>query len=329
MKISASLFSNKGDVFDYARKLAQSGADYIHLDFLEGTKTPIKIIDLPLIGNRLYLPLDVHLISKSLSIDEINIFNESNLAYLTIQYENLEDKNVLKLMDRYVGTWGVGLTSKTPLEIINKIQNKIDYILIMTTIPGISGATLDPLNFNRIDEINEMFPNLKVFVDGGIEHLNAKILRSKKVDLIVSGSYLASADNLSKSIFKLRFSEEVNYVSQVLVKSKNSPKVMEGADLFEIIKSISDYKIGVTFVVSKNNIFLGIITDGDIRRALLRYNNEIFQMNAEDIMNNSPLHISPDSLIYNMMIMVSNYKPIVNIVPVIDKDIFLGYVDLN
>ena len=52
-------------------------------------------------------------------------------------------------------------------------------------------------------------------------------------------------------------------------------------------------------------------------------------MNAEDIMNNSPLYISPDSLIYNMMIMVSNYKPIVNIVPVIDKDIFLGFVDLN
>jgi ribulose-phosphate 3-epimerase len=329
MKISASLFSSNGDVFDYSRKLAQSGADYIHLDFLEGTETKFKIYDLPLIGNRLILPLDVHLITKSLSMNEISIFNESNLEYLTIQYENLEDKNDLNLMSSYVGKWGIGLTSGTSLEIVEKFQKQIDYVLIMMTIPGVSGAKLDPLNFKKIDEINKLFPNLQVFVDGGIEHLNAKILRSKKVDLIVSGSYLARAENLSNSILKLKFSEEVSFVSQILVKSKSSPKVLEGADLLEIIKSISDYKIGVTFVVSKNNRLLGIISDGDIRRTLSRYKSETFQMKAKDIMNNDPIYVTPESLIFNMMIKISRYKFKINIVPVIEEDKFLGYVNLN
>ena len=50
---------------------------------------------------------------------------------------------------------------------------------------------------------------------------------------------------------------------------------------------------------------------------------------AKDIMNNDPIYVTPESLIYNMMIKISRYKFKINIVPVIEEDKFLGYVNLN
>jgi pentose-5-phosphate-3-epimerase len=180
--------------------------------------------------------------------------NKSNVAYLSIQYENLVDKKELDLLSEYHGKWGIGILSTTPLSVLENYIKSINHVLVMCTVPGISGAKFDPINIERIETINMMFPSLNVFVDGGIEHLNAKIMRNKNVELIVSGSYLSNAESLYQNLYNLKYGDQQFFVSQVMISTDKLPIQNSSSSFLDILKKVSEFKIGIPEFLSASPI---------------------------------------------------------------------------
>jgi arabinose-5-phosphate isomerase len=82
--------------------------------------------------------------------------------------------------------------------------------------------------------------------------------------------------------------------------NNEKPKIFPDQSLKDVIVEITQKRLGVTAVVDKNNILVGIITDGDLRR-MLEKNNSIDSIVAKDIMTKNPKTIEPDLLAVNAL----------------------------
>lgn len=330
MKISASLFSVKEDFVDYSEKLKYAGADYLHLDYLEGVQAPIDFFELPKFSLDIDLPMDVHLIQSRITQKDIRVLNEAKVKNLTIQYENLKNHNDIDNLKEFHGSWGIGIVVDTPLSVIKPYEKSIKHVMVMCSQPGVTGSKFNPKNISRIANINETFPNLKVQVDGGIEHLNASIMKSLKVDLIVSGSYLAKANKLFEHVYRLKYGNDDSlFVYQMMKTKLDLPCVTEDTSFVDLINTISNYKMGIAFVINKDWQLKGIVTDGDIRRAFIKFERTIFDKISSDLMNSNPFTISSDVFIYKMMEELSQCRKGITIIPVIEEDKLIGAFDLN
>ncbi len=84
----------------------------------------------------------------------------------------------------------------------------------------------------------------------------------------------------------------------------NLPTVSIDSSMAEIIDIISHGCLGLAIVLSENNELRGIITDGDLRRAIQKYNKDVFNLKAEDIYSPNPVTVAPDTsiaLAYHIM----------------------------
>ncbi len=82
----------------------------------------------------------------------------------------------------------------------------------------------------------------------------------------------------------------------VMVRGEDLPLVKHDVLSKDIIKTVSEKGIGVTFVSSKDNKIIGLITDGDIRRAIESSSNYFFDMTAQDFMSKGFISVDPDDL---------------------------------
>ncbi len=331
MKISASIFAVEKDFIAYANRLKYSGVHSLHLDYLEGCNAPIKLEDLAEFSLEVELPLDVHLIQSSLTERDIYYLNKALVKYLTVQYENLVDKKELDMLNEFNGICGIGITSRTPLNIIEELKDKIQYVMVMCSEPGVSASKFDESNIDRIKHIRKQYPNLPIHVDGGIENINGITMKELKVDLVVSGSYIARAKNLYENVFRLKYANDCSLkVSQIMIEKPSLPIVSEEESFINIISQINKYKMGLVFVVNANNRFKGVISDGDIRRAFITYNKEIFDKKAGEIMNDAPFYVNGEMTVIEMINKIANAQKGVLVIPVLkDNENLAGAIDLN
>ncbi|HKL07685.1 MAG TPA: KpsF/GutQ family sugar-phosphate isomerase [Bacteroidales bacterium] len=111
-----------------------------------------------------------------------------------------------------------------------------------------------------------------------------------------------------------------------LYKNNESPKVFMNEDIKNVIVEISSKRLGATAVLDENNQLKGIITDGDIRRMLQKFNT-FEKLTAKDIMSPNPKTISKDELAINAFnLMESN--SITQLI-VVQKEKYLGMVHLH
>ena len=82
----------------------------------------------------------------------------------------------------------------------------------------------------------------------------------------------------------------------VMISGDEVPKINYDDLSKDVIKNISEKGMGVTFVISRNNDVVGLITDGDVRRAIDNQSNYFFDMTAEDFMNKSFISVAPNNL---------------------------------
>lgn len=106
------------------------------------------------------------------------------------------------------------------------------------------------------------------------------------------------------------------------MKKHNLPLVMSYSNISEVIMKISEGMIGLAIVCNENNLLLGVITDGDLRRAMQSYQQNIFNLKASDIMTSDPKTISKEVLIGDAenLMMEGN----VNSLIVTENDIVIG-----
>ena len=88
----------------------------------------------------------------------------------------------------------------------------------------------------------------------------------------------------------------------------NNPVVQEDASIHDVVAAIAKHKIGAVAVVNEINMFKGIITDGDFRRAFLLDEAKLQEHTANDIMNTNPTTLNESATIGDLISVVLTAK---------------------
>lgn len=203
MRISASVFSSDNPV-EYAELLKDTEIDYLHLDYFEKQGKALNQNELRKYNNY-QKPLDVHLICSAIDEETINTLNNSPTEILSVQIENLKDiKKTAKELEKFKGDFGFAISPNTDWKVLLPYKNRMKHILVMSSIPGISGAKFIENSYQYIDQVKDIFSKTKIYVDGGINYDIYEKL-SEDVSLVVLGSYLYNnIQNISETINKLK-----------------------------------------------------------------------------------------------------------------------------
>lgn len=291
MKISASIYSAKNrELIPLLKELDELKIDFLHIDCFDKDFDKVKE-DIQIIKANSNTIIDFHAITTD-ATRYYELANEFGIDKLTIQLENLE-KPLPKDIKRNFQL-GISIISETEIERLEEYKNQVDFILLMTTEPGVSGSKFQRKNFNRIRKAQKLFPELKIHVDGGINAEISFILRMLGVYSAVSGSFLVNHKNLASALIDLRFAHTG---SEVLVKefqiSKKELPILDINDcnFNSIIKTLDDFKMGFV-LFKKDNKFYGVCSNADLRKGILKHLDNLNDINIEELINRTPFTIN-------------------------------------
>lgn len=212
VQISPSILSSDfGRLKEEILKLEEGGADYIHLDVMDGTFVPNITFGPPVIKklrNITDIPFDVHLM-----IDKperyIKDFVDAGADIITVHEEATTHLHrTIEEIKSYGIKAGVSLNPATSLESIEYVLDYIDLVLIMTVNPGFGGQKFIGSMKRKIQKMRSIVDERKLDIlleaDGGIKLENAKEIVNYGLDIIVVGSGIFKAKDIVERTKKFK-----------------------------------------------------------------------------------------------------------------------------
>lgn len=197
MKLAPSLLSaNFAQLGEDVRMLEEGGADYLHVDVMDGHFVPNITIG-PLVVEAISkitdLPLDVHLMIADPDA-YIEAFAEAGASIITVHVEAaLHLHRTIQTIRKLGVKAGVTLNPATPLVALEEILPDVDLVLLMSVEPGFGGQSFIPSLYRRARTLREMLDSCGnssclIEADGGVKLDNVQEVFQAGVDVIVSGS---------------------------------------------------------------------------------------------------------------------------------------------
>lgn len=186
------------------RALSTTGADYVHVDVMDGLFVPNITIGIPVVAairKITDLPLDVHLMIDR-PIRYIDDFCKAGSDILTLHVEADCEENTLAALKRIRENGvkaAISVKPKTPAEAVIPYLPYCDLILVMTVEPGFGGQSFMQDMMPKLKQIrkyiDEQNPSCELEVDGGINEQTAKICETNGANVFVAGSaYFKASD---------------------------------------------------------------------------------------------------------------------------------------
>ncbi len=215
VKLAPSILSaDFGRLGEQVAEATKAGADYIHVDVMDGHFVPQITIGAPVVAairRWTKLPLDVHLMIEAPE-QQIGQFAQAGADIITVHIETCPDIHRVVQEIKELGVKaGVSLNPETPVAAVSEVLPSLDLVLVMTVNPGFGGqsfieSTLDKIARLRA-ELDEKGLAAELEVDGGIDaEVAPRVVRAGARVLVAGAAVFNSEQTVEEALGKLRAS---------------------------------------------------------------------------------------------------------------------------
>jgi ribulose-phosphate 3-epimerase len=212
LKIAPSILSaNFAKLGEEIVAVERAGADYIHVDVMDGHFVPNITIG-PLIVEAIRpvtkLPLDVHLMIDNPD-QYIEAFAKAGADYITVHVEACRHLHrTIHHIKSFGIKAGVVLNPATPVNTLQHILKDIDMVLLMSVNPGFGGQKFIPEVLPKIKKVKEMADSIgkeiEIEIDGGVNSETAKLCVEAGANVLVAGSAIYDQEDYAAAISLIR-----------------------------------------------------------------------------------------------------------------------------
>jgi len=193
------------------QRIHNAGADWIHLDVMDGKFVPNITFGPKLVKDirpLTELPLDVHLMIDSPE-NYIEEFAAAGADYLTFHLEAaVHAHRIIERIRSLNVKPGISIVPSTPASSLFELLPYVDLILVMTVNPGFGGQKLIPSCLDKVSVLKKEAEKRRlsylIAVDGGVNRDTAEMVRQAGTDVLISGSAFFKARNPSEEIRTVR-----------------------------------------------------------------------------------------------------------------------------
>ncbi len=208
VKVAPSILSlDVNEISEKVEKVKNAGADYIHLDVMDGKFVNNETCALEMleqVRDISNITIDTHLMVEDPE-NWLEDFLCSSIISFHIEAVDNEtlDRIVEYLHERDIKV-GVAIKPDTQIEEIMTCIEKIDMVLVMLVEPGFGGQTMIEKCLEKVTQLRKIAPELDIEVDGGINLENVQRVKEAGANIIVAGTAIFGAEDIESAIQKIK-----------------------------------------------------------------------------------------------------------------------------